>query len=213
MTNPQHSSESNEHFTPMAIIEAAHELMGGIDLDPASCEAANRLVLADRYYSLEDPGHAQQWGGRVFLNPPGGVVDAEWRPVYARKGDRPPCAESGACGLPPGHSHMGLTSSAKKWWYKLVREWVAGRVTQAIFVGFSLEILQSAQGEDHHGPLHFPICVPATRMRFLRPGGTTGEYIEGAQPTHANVIVYLSDGAENAQRFAHIFSRIGAVKI
>jgi phage N-6-adenine-methyltransferase len=66
------SSESNEYYTPAQYIEAARKVMGYIDLDPASCEAANRNVQAKLYYSIEDNGLAQDWQGRVWLNPPYG---------------------------------------------------------------------------------------------------------------------------------------------
>jgi hypothetical protein len=59
-----------EWYTPTAIIEAAREVMGGIDLDPASCEQANNIVQATEYFSEEDSGLEKTWHGRIFINPP-----------------------------------------------------------------------------------------------------------------------------------------------
>lgn len=66
------SSESNEWFTPAEYVNAARELMGGIDIDPASCEVANRVIQAAKYYTKQDNGLARSWRGRVWLNPPYG---------------------------------------------------------------------------------------------------------------------------------------------
>jgi ParB family chromosome partitioning protein len=65
-------SGNSEWFTPPHIIEAAREVMGSIDLDPASCRAANEIVKAKTYYSLEngDNGLELPWFGNVWLNHP-----------------------------------------------------------------------------------------------------------------------------------------------
>lgn len=65
-------SLSNEHYTPEKYIEAAREVLGGIDLDPASCEAANLVVKADQYFDAGLNGLKEGWRGRVWLNPPYG---------------------------------------------------------------------------------------------------------------------------------------------
>jgi len=61
------------------------------------------------------------------------------------------------------HTHVGVASSQKAWWKKLVTEWEHERVLEAIFVGFSLEILQTSQVGTHDRekiPVDFPMCIP-----------------------------------------------------
>ena len=65
-----HNSGETEWYTPAEIIEAARAVMGGIDLDPASCANANATVKATTWWSTEDDGLKQVWQGRVWLNPP-----------------------------------------------------------------------------------------------------------------------------------------------
>ncbi len=74
-----------EYYTPAPIIEAARRVMGGIDLDPASSEVANRTVKARRFFSLDnpdewrDPWATKEAAVRVWMNHPfNRKWNAEW---------------------------------------------------------------------------------------------------------------------------------------
>jgi len=179
--NPRHSSATAEHYTPAFIVEAARAVMGGIDLDPASCWAANRTVHAAGIYTAEDDGLSKPWAGRVFLNPPGGKRDGK--------------------------------SLAKLFWEKLSRDWADGRVTEAVFLAFSVELLQTAQTTKDPPPLPtvFPLCFPARRIAFV---GADGKPARGN--THASAIIYLpcvSARDARIRAFVSAFAPIGAVVI
>lgn len=69
---------AQEWYTPPDIIDAARACLGGIDLDPASSDAAQQTVQATTYFTIDDDGLAQDWKAKtVWLNPPyaSGVID------------------------------------------------------------------------------------------------------------------------------------------
>jgi hypothetical protein len=187
MTIAQHSSKTNEHYTPAHIVESARVVLGGIDLDPASNGTANRRIRAVQWYGPRSRvrgcrnGLVAPWPGRVFCNPPGGLANEATRKRYQTK------------------------SNAAAWWRKLTDEYTGGRTAAAVFVGFTLELLRSTQfadGDRPHGrwphPFNFTICVPRDRLRF-----------GGDSPTHANVIVYAGP---RAAVFRREFSQHGICK-
>jgi phage N-6-adenine-methyltransferase len=65
-------SDQNDWRTPRKYLDAAREVMGGIDLDPASSAEANETVKATVFYTENDNGLGQSWKGKVWLNPPYG---------------------------------------------------------------------------------------------------------------------------------------------
>lgn len=68
--------DGDEWYTPEQFIEAARELMGSIDLDPATCEAAQQIVRAAQWYTKEDNSLDKPWfdqhgnPANVWCNPP-----------------------------------------------------------------------------------------------------------------------------------------------
>lgn len=133
--------KSNEWYTPARYVEAARKVMGGIDLDPASCGIANRTVKATRYYSIENDGLKQEWRGRIWLNPPFGRKDAA------------------ANGFGGGKTIMGIFIN------KLINEYNQGNVSQAILLATA-----KTDASWFPKLWDYPLCVADHRVIFTRPG-------------------------------------------
>lgn len=214
------TTDSVEWYTPEPIIEASRELMGSIDLDPASCAMAQEIVKAAIWYGdgSEDgnDGLLQPWGGNVYLNPPGGFTEPEYHDITQSN----PCL----------------------WWARLVDEWQSGDVEQALFCGFNLDILSSAQNlpDGTLQPMQFPICVSKGRIPFdtvnrvltrgkrkgelLDPKSEEGVRVKSKSPVNAAVFIWLppkgvrknkvpQPTAADGKKFMNLFEQFGCCKI
>jgi hypothetical protein len=65
-------ADSDEWLTADSpFLKAALRVLGGkIDLDPASCAEANKIIRAKKYYTKEESGLLHPWPGNVWLNGP-----------------------------------------------------------------------------------------------------------------------------------------------
>ena len=64
--------ESDENYTPSDLISLVHRFYGYPELDPFSCESANKVVKANQIFTIQDNGFNQDWSGyrTIWLNPP-----------------------------------------------------------------------------------------------------------------------------------------------
>lgn len=165
-----------EHYTPGFIVEASRNLLGVIELDPASNSIANEVVKANKFFTKEENGLKQKWQGKVFLNPPGGKTKNK--------------------------------SNSKLFWEKLSYEWFVNNVSEAVFLAYSMEVLQTTQ-DLKYPVLCFPFCIPKKRISFY----DCEKNIKKA-PINGNCIVYLPNKSniENGiKNFKYYFSEIGMV--
>lgn len=75
MNDKQHTHRTgftgnDEWYTPAKYIALAREVMGQIDIDPASNDVAQKTVRAATYYTAETNGLDKEWRGKVWMNPP-----------------------------------------------------------------------------------------------------------------------------------------------
>jgi len=137
-----------EHYTPVEWVERARRVMGGIDLDPASCAEANRVVRAESYYTAEVDGLAHGWAKRDLDFGPGGR-----RLVPSRVFVNPPGDRRGR--LP------------KLFWEKAALEIERRRAEQMIWLAFNAAHLRTLQHTSGAWLLQqCEVFLPADRIRF-----------------------------------------------
>lgn len=72
-----YSSDTYEWYTPTEIIECVLRVLGEINLDPCSNEGEPNIPALS-HFTVRDDGLAQNWFGRVYMNPPYGRVISLW---------------------------------------------------------------------------------------------------------------------------------------
>jgi ParB family chromosome partitioning protein len=136
--NAQHLSKTDMWGTPSYILDMVREVIGPIDLDPASCPEANKNVQARRFLTENEDGLKDGfwclYPCKIFLNPPSGKINR--------------------------------VSKVKLFWQKLIDHYSEGLVKEAIFMGFSLEQLAILQDCTMH-PFDFSVCIPRHRIKFV----------------------------------------------
>lgn len=142
--NIQHSSRTDEWYTPLNVLTLVHEVIGRPDFDPASCEFANARVGARYFYTREIDALATEWpdAGSIYINPPGGKA--------------------------------GRISNTVAFWLRLMEYRTRHCFQHAIFMAFSAEARQTTQGKGVPSIGDFPNCTPAKRIAFDRMDGTRG---------------------------------------
>jgi hypothetical protein len=196
--NAKLSMEHADWHTPVAIVDLARRVLGRFDLDPMSSAEANAVIQATEFYDEDQDGLYEHTAeGRVFRC---------W---------------NGRIFLNPAGG------AAREAWKVLLTNYRLGNTREAIWVGYSLEQLQSLQGQSYEQlegdthPLCFPTCVPRKRLAFVesearRLSRMALERSRGrrpaeraASPTHGNYITYLGP---NVELFRDVFSAIGVVR-
>jgi hypothetical protein len=154
--------------------------------------------------------------------------------IFTREEDGLARPWSGRVFLNPPGGRDPAGSVQKQWWQRLAIAWDAGEITAAIFVAFSVELLQTSQVAARGLlPFDFPICVPSRRVAYQRsveevrtPQGAlfdkwtpsaVGEVETGESPPHASFLVYLpprlplAESSAGLARFRAEFSKFGRV--
>jgi hypothetical protein len=107
-------------------------------------------------------------GGRIDLDPASDEFGNQYihaTKIYTEADDglNKPWSGNILCN-PPGLSESG--GGAALWWNKLLQEFCRDGSINALFVGFSLELLQTAQRFPVPQPLDYTYCIPKRRLKF-----------------------------------------------
>ncbi|WJZ69968.1 DNA N-6-adenine-methyltransferase [Vibrio phage PVP-XSN] len=188
-----------EWYTPPKIMDLVRELLGGIELDPASNDIANKLVKADRIFTKEDNGLERDWKAEtLWLNHPfsKGEKACKKYKSEARKGQY--CCKKDACKNRGYHIDHDLPGN-NDWIKKLVGEFNKGNFKRGCNITFA------NTSENWFRPLYeFPQVFLYDRVNFV---DINGNIVKGV--TKGCVITCFG---MNTQEIDKVFGKYGKVK-
>ncbi len=207
------SSGDVEIYTPTEIVERWREVLGVIDLDPASSERANERIkaktfytepsydLIGNYYGTGLPkdlpirkyrgwgGLDMDWKGNVAMNPPFSLPDKA-------------CLEDcnqGRCIKRGWHTATDLPGTPH-WINKMESEYNKFHVKEGCIITFASTL------EKWFRPLlRRPQCFLSPRTNYVLPDGTIYKGV-----TKGSVVTYYGT---NIDKFASVFQDLGEIKI
>ena len=183
--NSRHSSKRPDWTTPPWLIEAARRVLETIDLDPASSEKSNEVVMAKKFFDEKADGLQQPW--RVSVRNP------RPRSIWLN---------------PPGGKMANGESRSKLFWQKLVFErQVNPEFKDALFLAYSIEMAQISQLNCERSLLSFPTCFLRRRVSYFDVHQR--KLVDGM--THSSSVTYLPGRFDRTKRFIEVFSEFGDI--
>jgi hypothetical protein len=184
-------NEDREYITNYDLISAAHELLGGIELDVASSKFANQYVEAENYFTPSNDGlNEQEWFGRTYLFPPAGAY------FWHKKENRWKMTRA---------SSPTLVSSHAVWFRKLYRSWWNGDIEQGLYFSNCPDMIRYEQKI-----FDFPMCILKTAPTLIKK---TSEGVT-EQRTCTSFLVYLQPRQNptfSTEKFIEIYSPKGRI--
>lgn len=184
----KHSTGSGSWYTPDEYMDAVHEVLGGIALDPASDAEANQYVKAVRYFTEQDNGILRDWitDGGVYCNPPGKEDPKNF-----------PSKEIAR--------EVNQYRGQELWLEKMIQEYERGHFKEGIMLMFNASPVDTLWW--HTAVRKFVVCIKLSRIKFNPPEGAYEDTSKN-QPTHGNGWIYFG---ENREKFIEVFKKFGTI--
>ena len=192
--NSQIVSYSEDDFvSPPDLIATTAAFYGGsIDLDPASSEAANSIVQADRFFSWRENGLIQPWkANSVYLFPPRSTLNGTEQPKDTRLFQK----------------KLMFKKSAQRIWLELCyKKWLHNEFEQAVIFLTSSEVALLVTQKIS---FDFPFCILAERPKLLKE-----KDLKSVKVKVFGFVYYLppqSDYENSIWKFTEHYSSLGRV--